>query len=127
MKNIIILITTILFSINIVNAEEKKTLAKTLDWDGKCVAEHKISPGAISCAIKNSFRKLYTKKDVGEVFDNVSFTKTDNSIYNLYENNGVVKREKVINILNKLGQEERKILRNTGVKFGRYHIFLFHR
>ena len=63
MKNIIILITTILFSINIVNAEEKKTLAKTLDWDGKCVAEHKISPDAISCAIKNSFRKLYTKKD----------------------------------------------------------------
>ena len=30
---------------------------------------------------------LYTKKDIGEVFDNVSFTKTDNSIYNLYENN----------------------------------------
>ena len=63
MKNIIILITTILLSINMVNAEEKKTLAKTLNWDGKCVTEHKISPGAISCAIKNSFRKLYTKKD----------------------------------------------------------------
>ncbi len=45
--------------------------------------------------------------------------------YNLYENNGVVKREKVKTILNKLGQEERKILRNIGVKFGRYHIFLF--
>ena len=45
--------------------------------------------------------------------------------YQLYENNGVVKREKVIAILDKLGQEERKVLRNTGVKFGRYHIFLF--
>tara|TARA_B100001123_G_scaffold33482_1_gene34875 strand:+ start:99 stop:2579 length:2481 start_codon:yes stop_codon:yes gene_type:complete len=45
--------------------------------------------------------------------------------YNLYENNGVVKREKVSAILDRLGQEERKILRNTGVKFGRYHIFLF--
>ena len=44
--------------------------------------------------------------------------------YNLYENNGVVKREKVKAILDKLGQEERKILRNSGVKFGRYHIFL---
>ena len=63
MKNIIILITTILLSINIVNAEEKKTLAKTFDWDGKCVAEHKISPSAIACTIKNGFRKLYTKKD----------------------------------------------------------------
>ncbi len=44
--------------------------------------------------------------------------------YNLYENNGVVKRDKVITILNKLKQEERKVLRNAGVKFGRYHIFL---
>ena len=63
MKNIIILITTVLLSINMVNAEEKKTLAKTFDWDGKCVAEHKISPSAIACTIKNGFRKLYTKKD----------------------------------------------------------------
>ncbi len=45
--------------------------------------------------------------------------------YNLYENNGVVKREKIKNTLDKLGQEERKILRNAGVKFGRYHIFLY--
>ena len=45
--------------------------------------------------------------------------------YNLYENNGVVKREKIKTILNKLGQQERKILRDIGVKFGRYHIFLY--
>jgi len=45
--------------------------------------------------------------------------------FHIYENNGVVKRENVIEFLNKLGQEERKILRNLGVKFGRYHIFLF--
>jgi len=45
--------------------------------------------------------------------------------YNLYENNGVVKREKVKIILDKLGQDERKILRTAGVKFGRYHIFLY--
>ncbi len=44
--------------------------------------------------------------------------------YNLYENNGVVKRENVKFILEKLGQSERKILRGIGVKFGRYHIFL---
>jgi ATP-dependent RNA helicase SUPV3L1/SUV3 len=43
----------------------------------------------------------------------------------LYENNGVVKRENVKDFLKKLAQEERKILRNLGVKFGRYHIFLF--
>ena len=45
--------------------------------------------------------------------------------YQLYENNGVLKRENVSEYLKKLGQEERKILRNLGVKFGRYHIFLF--
>ena len=45
--------------------------------------------------------------------------------YNLYENNGVVKRDKVKSILENLKQEERKILRETGVKFGRYHIFLY--
>jgi len=45
--------------------------------------------------------------------------------YQLYENNGVLKREIVSEYLKKLGQDERKILRNLGVKFGRYHIFLF--
>tara|TARA_Y100000591_G_scaffold249778_1_gene221009 strand:+ start:487 stop:2967 length:2481 start_codon:yes stop_codon:yes gene_type:complete len=45
--------------------------------------------------------------------------------YNLYENNGVVKREKVKTLIQKLGQSQRKILRQNGVKFGRYHIFLY--
>ena len=45
--------------------------------------------------------------------------------YHLYENNGVVKREEVSNYLNKLNQDERKKLRRIGVKFGRYHIFLY--
>ena len=45
--------------------------------------------------------------------------------YNLYENNGVVKRENVKTILKKLSQEDRKILRSSGVKFGRYHVFLY--
>ena len=45
--------------------------------------------------------------------------------YQLYENNGVVKRNQVSDYLKKLGQDERKILRELGVKFGRYHVFLF--
>ena len=45
--------------------------------------------------------------------------------YQLYENNGVIKREAVTEYLKKLGQDERKVLRNLGVKFGRYHVFLF--
>ena len=45
--------------------------------------------------------------------------------YQLYESNGVIKREKVSDYLKKLAQGERKILRELGVKFGRYHIFLY--
>ena len=45
--------------------------------------------------------------------------------YQLYENNGVIKREQVSEYLEKLDQDERKTLRNIGVKFGRYHVFLY--
>ena len=44
--------------------------------------------------------------------------------YQLYENNGVLKREDVNEYLKSLDQNDRKILRDLGVKFGRYHIFL---
>ena len=45
--------------------------------------------------------------------------------YQLYENNGVIKREQVSEYLKKLDQNDRKILRELGVKFGRYHVFLY--
>ncbi len=45
--------------------------------------------------------------------------------YRLYENNGVIKRESVTEYVKSLEQNDRKILRELGVKFGRYHIFLF--
>ncbi|WP_435148992.1 helicase-related protein [Candidatus Pelagibacter bacterium nBUS_32] len=45
--------------------------------------------------------------------------------YQLYENNGVLKREQVTEYLKTLEQNERKILRELGVKFGRYHVFLY--
>ena len=44
--------------------------------------------------------------------------------YQIYENNGVVKRDDVRNFLKFLKQDERKILRKLGVKFGRYHVFV---
>ncbi|MDA9150247.1 helicase-related protein [Candidatus Pelagibacter sp.] len=44
--------------------------------------------------------------------------------YQLYENNGVLKRENVSEFLKNLEQSDRKVLRDLGVKFGRYHIFL---
>ncbi len=44
--------------------------------------------------------------------------------FQLYENNGVLKRDQVSDYLKILGQNERKVLRDLGVKFGRYHVFL---
>jgi len=44
--------------------------------------------------------------------------------YQLYENNGVLKRDQVSEYLKQLKPEERKTLRDLGVKFGRYHVFL---
>ncbi len=44
--------------------------------------------------------------------------------YQLYENNGVLQRNQVTDYLKILGQNERKFLRDHGVKFGRYHVFL---
>ena len=45
--------------------------------------------------------------------------------YQLYENNGVLKRDQVSEYLKNLEQRDRKILRDLGVKFGRYHVFLY--
>mgnify|MGYP005993583365 CR=1 FL=1 len=45
--------------------------------------------------------------------------------YQLYENNGVLKRDQVSEYLKSLAQNERKVLRDMGVKFGRYHVFLY--
>ena len=44
--------------------------------------------------------------------------------FQLYENNGVLKREQVNYYLKDMEQNDRKILRDLGVKFGRYHVFL---
>ena len=51
MKKIIILLTSILLSYTIANAEEKKTLADVVGTG--CVEKHKISPGAFGIFIFN--------------------------------------------------------------------------
>ena len=74
MKNIIILLITILLSATSVNSEENK---KKLPDD--CYAEYKISPTTLGCNIKKGFRNLYTKKDgslnaLGKFFNAKSLT-----------------------------------------------------
>ena len=45
--------------------------------------------------------------------------------YRLYENNGVIKRTNISEYLKRINLDDRKKLRKLGVKFGRYHVFLF--
>jgi len=44
--------------------------------------------------------------------------------YQLFENNGVIKREMVHSMLKNISKEDRMSLRKVGVKIGRYHVFL---
>jgi len=44
--------------------------------------------------------------------------------YQLFENNGVIKREAVDQTLKKISKEDRVSLRKAGVKIGRYNVFL---
>ena len=73
MKNIIILLTTILLSTTSVNSEENKKLPDD------CYAEYKISPTTLGCQIKKGFRNLNTKEDgslnfLGKFFNAKSLT-----------------------------------------------------
>ena len=62
MKNIIILLTTILLSIASVHSGEKvETLADLVD--NECYAKNKISPDTLGCAMKKGFHNLYTNDD----------------------------------------------------------------
>ena len=44
--------------------------------------------------------------------------------YQLFENNGVVKRDSIKQIIKNISKENRPDLRKAGIKIGRYHIFL---
>ncbi len=74
----------------------------------------------VSSKIFNDLDSLLKLKNIQEENPNIRAL-----AYQLYENNGVVKREKIKNLINNLDQANRKILRDIGVRFGRYHIFLF--
>tara|TARA_E500000178_G_scaffold328027_1_gene357639 strand:- start:73 stop:1068 length:996 start_codon:yes stop_codon:yes gene_type:complete len=70
--------------------------------------------------ISTVLKSLFDLKDLNDKNSSIKAL-----AYQLYENNGVIKRDDVIEYLKKLEQNDRKILRDLGVKFGRYHVFLF--
>ena len=63
--------------------------------------------------------------------DLINLTKLENKnkylralAFQLYENNGILKRDVVNDVVKLISKEERKQFRNLGIKIGRYHIFL---
>ena len=70
--------------------------------------------------INNTLKSLFDLKEIKEKNPSIKAL-----AYQLYENNGVLKRDLVLEYIKNLGQNERKVLRDLGVKFGRYHIFLY--
>ena len=66
-----------------------------------------------------------------EALDLINLTKLDNKNkylralgFQLYENNGVLKRTEVEDIVKAISKDERKQFKSLGIKIGRYHIFL---
>jgi ATP-dependent RNA helicase SUPV3L1/SUV3 len=71
---------------------------------------------------------LHVNEILGDLI-NLTKTKIENQYlralaFQLYENNGVLKRKNVDEIVKLISKEERKKLWNMGIKIGRYHIFL---
>ena len=81
--------------------------------------------------LKNNLEKKLKKLIKTELSDlvNLSESKFENSYvralgYQLFENNGVIKREAINNIIKSVPKELRVNFRKAGIKIGRYHIFL---
>ena len=70
--------------------------------------------------INNILKSLLDLKNIKESNSSIKAL-----AYQLYENNGVLKRYQVSEYIKNLEQNERKVLRDLGVKFGRYHVFLY--
>ena len=81
--------------------------------------------------LKKNLEKKLHKLISSELSDlvNLSKTKFKNNYsralcYQLFENNGIIKRNTVHQMIKNIAKEDRLNLRKIGVKIGRYHIFL---
>jgi len=78
------------------------------------------------------FTKNWLSSHINEVLKdliNLINTKVENQYlralsFQLYENNGALKRKNIDEIIKLISKEERKKLWNMGIKIGRYHVFL---
>ena len=72
--------------------------------------------------------KRFIREKLTDLVNLNNIEKNNNSIralcYQLFENNGVIKRDLVSEFVKQLSLDNRKILRKRGIKIGRYHIYL---
>ena len=72
--------------------------------------------------------KKFIREKLTDLVNLNNIEKKNNSIralcYQLFENNGVLKRDLVSEFVKQLSLDNRKILRKNGIKIGRYHIYL---
>ena len=72
--------------------------------------------------------KKFIREKLTDLVNLNNIEKNNNSIralcYQLFENNGVLKRDLVSEFVKQLSLDNRKILRKNGIRIGRYHIYL---
>ncbi len=72
--------------------------------------------------------KKFIREKLTDLVNLNNIEKNNNSIralcYQLFENNGVLKRDLVSEFVKQLSLDNRKILRKNGIKIGRYHVYL---
>tara|TARA_B110000438_G_C15809186_1_gene648819 strand:- start:1053 stop:3131 length:2079 start_codon:yes stop_codon:yes gene_type:complete len=78
------------------------------------------------------FLKKWLAEQISEILgDLLNLIKVDETnqylralVFQIYENNGLIKRKRVDKIINLIPKEERKKIWSMGIKLGRYHIYL---
>ncbi len=94
-----------------------------------------IADDSIEEETKNKLEKFlkgWLKEYINEVLGdliNLTNKKVENQylralVFQLYENNGVIKRDEIENIVKLIPAVERKKLWGMGIKIGRYHVYL---
>ena len=76
----------------------------------------------------NSWLDNYISEELNDLINLIKLKNKNQYIralaFRLYENNGVLKRNEIEEVINKITKEDRKQFRNLGIKIGRYHVFL---
>tara|TARA_B100001123_G_scaffold273807_1_gene304674 strand:+ start:89 stop:2563 length:2475 start_codon:yes stop_codon:yes gene_type:complete len=76
----------------------------------------------------NNWLESYVSEELSDLINLIKLENKNQYIralaFRLYEGNGVLKRNEVEEIINKIMKEDRKQFRSLGIKIGRYHVFL---